>query len=62
VDNLTSRYNAAREHARLEVERVFKEQFFDNDKEEYEVSKLTTTIAFNKWQMGKQGPKPMDTK
>ena len=53
VEHLTARYNAAREHARLEVERKFREQFYDQEKSEYNLQSLKTTIQYNKWQTGK---------
>ena len=68
VEHLQKRYEAAREHARLEVERKFREQFYDHEKSEYNVQSLKTTIQYNKWQ--KKGKKsvpvdkngvPMDT-
>jgi hypothetical protein len=48
VDNLTSRYNAAKEHVRGELAAVFKEQFYSSSKSTWCVNDLKDTIKLAK--------------
>ena len=47
------RYQAARFHIRQELERVFRELFYDSTKSEWKHSDLKTTIQFTKRQQSK---------
>ena len=42
------RYQAARQHIQNELERKFREQFWDNEKSQWKHSSLVTTITLAK--------------